>query len=142
MPFTGGNTVIIDGTVTVSGAVETDRKTTSVTLTISSGSAVSDAVDMRDYGGGIIHMPAGWTAADLGAQTSASSGGTYQDLVDGSNAYGTDVAVEDATASNDYPIPPFWFGAHYLKLHSQNTDGTGADVNQAADRTVVIDLKS
>jgi len=145
MPFSGGaasgGTQTISGAVTVtSGAVETDRKVTSATLTIANGAAVSDALDMRDYGGGLIYMPADWTAADLGAQICATIDGTYQTLKDRSNGFGTDVSIDGAVDDVAYPIPAFWFGAHFLKLFSHN--GSGVAANQGAARSIVVMLKS
>lgn len=136
MPFSAG--AVSGGTINV--VAETDRKTTTVTLTIAESAAVSDVFDMRDYGGGEIYMPATWTAADLGAQLCDTIDGTFHTLKDGSNAYGTDVSVDGPVADAVYPIPPFWFGAHFLKLHSH--DGSGGNTVQAAARTIKVMLKS
>jgi hypothetical protein len=161
MPFSPGSSGTITGSVTISGTpnvavsgtpnvavtsiaagqpVDLVRRTAVVTLTIAQTAALSDAVDMTDYAGGEILMSGDWTAADLGAQLSDTLGGTYATLKDSSNAYGIDVSIDGPVASAAYPIPPFWFGAHFLKLHSHN--GSGTNTNQAAARSIKLLLKS
>lgn len=137
MPFTGpGASISISGGVTA----EMDRKVTKVTLTIANGASVSGEVDMRDYSGGVIYMPAAWTTADLGAKVAHESGGTFQTLKDRENGFGTDVSIDAAGASACYPTPSFWFGSHYLQLFSH--DGTGSATVQGAERSIVLMLKS
>lgn len=133
MPFTGG-------IGSSAGSVETDRKVTNATLTIASGEAVSDALDMRDYAVGVIFMPDTWTTADIGAKVCATEDGTYVPLKDLSNAYGTDVSIDGPVASAAYILPVYCFGAHYLKLWSH--DGSGGDTNQDAERSITVILKS
>jgi len=159
MPFSGGSSVVISGTpaVTVtsgdvnvtSGAVtvtsgnvnaEIDRKVTTVTVVILNAAALSAELDFRDYAGGEIVMPAGWTTADIGAYVSEVTGGTFQPLLDRSNGYGTDVSIDGPVVSKTYPIPPYWFGASYIKLWSHN--GSGVDANQGGERSIKLMLKS
>ena len=152
MPFSGGSSVVISGTpaVTVtSGAVtvtsgninaEIDRKVTTITVAILNAAALSAELDFRDYAGGEIVLPAAWTTADIGAYVSEVSGGTFQPLLDRSNGYGTDVSIDGPLASKTYPIPPYWFGASYIKLWSHN--GSGVDENQGGERSIKLMLKS
>ena len=137
MPLSGGTPAV---TATVSGTVSSERVTTTVTLTIAQSAAVSDVVDMRKYAAGIIIMPAGWDAADLGAQICDTTDGTFAKLKDVSNGYGTDVSIDGPAASLAYICPGWWFGAHYLKLYSH--DGSGTDTVQTAARTLKLLLKS
>ena len=106
-------------------------------LTIANGAAVSDAVNMTDYAGGQILMPAAWTAASIGFQIASSEGSTYYPFY-ASDA--TIVEIASPAASKAYQIPIEVFGCHWIKLWSQ--DGAGSDTNQGAARTVTIQLKS
>lgn len=110
-----------------------------LTVTIANGEAVSTAVDFRNYGGGVLIMPAAWTTADLGFKVCGSSDGTFVKLADRSNSYGTDVSIDAAAESTAYPLPAFIFGAPYFKLWSH--DGSGGDTNQDAARTITLFLK-
>jgi len=123
-----------------SNAVGGTRRRTSVTATIASGAALSDAIDVRAYGAGIVIMPAAWTTADLGLQVCPTATGTFAPLRDTSNGYSTDVSVDAAEAGPAYPLPDYIFAAGYIKLWSHN--GSGVDVNQAAERTFTVMLKA
>ena len=123
-----------------SNAVGGTRRRTSVTATIASGAALSDAIDVRAYGAGIVIMPAAWTAADLGIQVCATATGTFVPLLDTSNGYGTDVSVDAVAAGKAYPLPDYIFAASYIKLWSHN--GSGVAVNQDAARTFTVMLKA
>lgn len=114
-----------------------NRTTKVQTLTIANGAATSDVFDMKDYAGGQIHMPAAWTAASIGFQISSSSGGTFLPLYDNS---GSIIEIDGPSADTAYQLPKDLFGAHYVKLWSQ--DGAGADTNQGAARTLILELKS
>ena len=111
------------------------RQSATTTATIANGAAVSGAIDLRGYAGGLIRMPAAWTAAHVGFQVSDATAGTYVPLYDRDGALVTiNVAVSRA-----YPLPAEAFGARYVKLWSQN--GAGADANQGAARDIGVDLK-
>jgi len=114
------------------------RSFTTVTVTIANGENQSGEIDMHQYTMMIIHMPAqGWTAADIGFQTSYESGGTFQPLYDD---LGNIVMVDGPTSGRNYQAPPEIAGCGYVKLWSQN--GAGVNVNQGGDRTIVVSLKS
>ena len=115
------------------------RSLQKLSVTIDASAAVSDAIDFRNYAGGMILMPAAWTVADIGFKVCGSGDGTFAPLKDRSNAYGTDVSIDGPVASAAYPIPPFVFAAPYVQLWSH--DGSGNDTNQAAERTLIVYLK-
>ena len=124
----------------MSNAVGGTRRRTSVTATIASGAALSDAIDVGAYGAGIVIMPAEWTAADLGLQVCPTATGTFVPLLDTSNGYGTDVSVDAVAGAKAYPLPDYIFAAGYIKLWSHN--GSGVAVNQDAERTFTVMLKA
>ena len=112
------------------------RRSTNETKTIGASAALSDVMDFRAWAGGIILMPGTWTAASIGFQVAATSGGTYYPLYDED---GSLVQIASPTASKAYAIPAEVFGASFVKIWSQNGSGTGT--NQAAARALVITLK-
>ncbi len=114
-----------------------NRTTKTQSLTIANGAAVSDAFDMRDYSGGNLYMPAAWTAANIGFQIAIDAGGTFYPLYDDTAAI---VEIASPAVDTAYTLPSELFAACFVKLWSQ--DGAGADTNQGAARTVVIELKS
>jgi hypothetical protein len=110
------------------------RNTSHVTLTIASGAALSEAVDMREYAGGVLRLPAAWTAASLAFQHSDTANGTFQPL------YKSDNSLVEMTvaASRDYALPDQLFGCAFVKLWSETA---GSNVNQGADRAFALHLK-
>jgi hypothetical protein len=114
-----------------------NRTTKIQTLTIANGANLSDEFDMRDYAGGNLYMPAAWTAASIGIKVSTSPGGTYYPLYD--NA-GDIIEIDGPAVDKAYQLPRDMFGCTFVKLWSQ--DGAGANTNQGAERTIVIEIKS
>jgi hypothetical protein len=114
-----------------------NRGTTSKSLTIANGAATSDAFEMSNHAGGIVLMPAAWTAASIGFQVSDSPGGSYYPLYD---ADGSLVQIAGPAASQAHAVPAEVFGAAWVKLWSQ--DGSANDENQTAERTLGVILKS
>jgi hypothetical protein len=113
------------------------RETHVKTVTIANGAALSDAIDVRDFVYFIVHMPSAWTAASLGFQVATSPGATYAPLYDDD---GNLVQIDSPAATKAYSAPAALGGAHFLKLWSQN--GTATNTNQAAERSLVLELKS
>jgi hypothetical protein len=113
------------------------RGATAKSLTIASGAAVTEAFDMSTHAGGIVFMPAAWTAANIGFQVSDTETGTFYPLYDDAGAI---VEIGSPAVDNGYSIPAEVFGAAWVKLWSQ--DGSANDTNQAAARTVKVVLKS
>jgi hypothetical protein len=108
----------------------------SLTVTIPSGGALSEAINIKSYALGLLHMPSAWTAADIGFQVSSTVGGTYLPL---NNEDGGLLVVSGPLVDQAYVIPARVGAALYVKLWS-NTGGTGE--NQAAARSIIVDLKA
>lgn len=104
-------------------------------VTILNGVALSDAIYFAPFSKGVIHMPAAWTAANIGFHVSSEPAGTYLPLYDGVNP----VVITGPAVNQAYPLPAGLAGAHYFKLWS-NTGG--ADTNQGADRAITVELKA
>ena len=105
------------------------------TVTIPNGTALSEGIDYRDFSKAVIHMPALWTAADIGFYVSSTVDGTYQPLYDGA----TLIVITGPAADQAYPFPDEVAGAHFIQLWSNTA---GADENQLADRDIVVELKA
>lgn len=106
-----------------------------MSVTIASGAALSDAFSIKDFTEGLIHMPAAWTAADIGFQVASTLGGTYQPLYNSSGL----IVISGPAVNNAYMLPADLAAAQWVKLWS-NTGGSGT--NQAAARTITVDLKA
>ena len=106
------------------------------TLTIASGANLSDAVEMRAHSMLIVHMPSAWTAASIGFKISSDENGTYIPLYDDD---GNLVQIDSPSASQAYAAPTALAASMWVKLWSQN--GSGTNTNQAAARSLVVDLK-
>jgi hypothetical protein len=113
------------------------RETAVKTVTIASGAALSDAIDMRDFVYLSVALPSAWTAASIGFYVASSLGGTFQPLYDDD---GNLAQIDSPAASKTYSAPAALGGGHFLKLWSQN--GSGTNTNQAAERSLVVHLKS
>lgn len=113
------------------------RGTTSKSLTIASGAAVTEAFEMANHAGGVVLLPAAWTAASIGFLVSATETGAFYPLYDDD---GTLVQITSPAVDNAYSIPAEAFGAAWIKLWSQ--DGSAGDTNQDAARTLGVILKS
>lgn len=116
------------------------RETKSQTVTIASGAAISDAIDLSQYIAGLVLIPGTWTTADLGLKIANATGDTYYPLKDGNNAYSDKVSIDGPVANTWYPLPAWCFAARSIKLWSH--DGAGADANQGGARTLTLILKS
>ena len=118
------------------------RAVTRLNVVVAATGGVSPAFNMRPYSGGIVHMPAAWTAAALAFLVSGEEEGTYELLY---QADGTICRIENddsvAVQGLAYPLPAELFGAHWVKLFSNNP-ASAAAVDQAAARTVWLDLKA
>ena len=117
---------------------EIGRRTTTATLTIANGAAVSNALDLGEFAGALVRINAAWTTANLGIDVSESLDGTYTALQYGGTSH---VQVDTPAAGVWYALPAEEvFAARFIKLRSQ--DAAGADVNQGAARTITVLLKS
>jgi len=113
------------------------RGATSKSLTIANGAALTEAFEMSNHAGGIVLMPAAWTAASIGFQVSDSHGGTYYPLYDQN---GTLVQISSPAVDKAYSFPAEVFSGGWVKLWSQ--DGAASGTNQGAARTIGVILKS
>ncbi len=110
-------------------------KVQSLEVVIPNGTALSAAFNMDQFSKGILHLPAAWTAADIGFYVSASLSGTYTPLSDASGI----VVISGPAVSSSYVFPTNMVGARFVKLWSNTA---GVDTNQGAARTIGIDLKT
>ncbi len=113
------------------------RQNSQVVAVIANGVAISQAIDMRPYVMGLVHMPAIWTAASIGFKVSPTEGGTYVALYD-KNA--TLVQISSPAVDLTYVFPAEVAGCLWIKLWSQ--DGAASDTNQGAERELKVDFKS
>lgn len=118
----------------------TTRARNSGVVTIAADQSLSDVIDMRGFGGGSIILPADWTNADIGAAISVARDGNYAIYADHENLFGTDVSIDAPEGGRAYPMPAWWFGAHFLRLFSHN--GSGTPVNQIEARQIQYMLKA
>lgn len=123
--------------ITSANAVPTAGITTTITVTISSGTALSAEIDLGSYQLAAIQMPTAWDAANISFQATTASGGTYQDLYnDGGNEVVVVAAASRCIAVNAaaMSLAPL----RYIKIRSGTT---GTPVNQTATRTIILILK-
>lgn len=106
----------------------------STEVIIPNGAAVSAPFNIDQFSKALFHMPAAWTAADMGFQVSQTVGGTYHPLSDSSGIIALTVAVDGS-----YLIPADIAAARFIKFWSHSA---GVDTNQGAARTIGVDLKT
>jgi len=103
-----------------------------VTVTISSGTSLSGAIDLGAYRLHRIVFPAGWDTASMTFVVSFD-GTNYNNLY-----YGGEYTSTDASASRSVVIDPaVSFGIRYWKFRSGTAAGA---VNQTADRILTLVL--
>lgn len=105
-------------------------------VTITSGTSLSDSIEVGDGVLMGIHMPAAWTAAGMTFQ--GSQFGTTFDDVYKDNGDGTLTEVNIGVSASKFitALDPTIFGAFsFLKIRS---GVTALAVNQAADRTILL----
>lgn len=112
------------------------RDTQEVEVTILSGAAVSDPIGFGWWSMMVIHMPAGWTAADLGFQV-APHGFPPQDWRTLNDETGARIEITGVIAAESFIAPANMAPANSLRLWSQSA---GAPVNQGADRVIKVEL--
>lgn len=83
---------------------------------------------------GSVYLSAAWTAADIAFEACVAddAGGTWVPVM---TKAGARAIVDGPTAGNAYSLPPEVFDHVVVRPVSVNT-GTGADENQAAERTL------
>lgn len=103
---------------------------------IASGEALSTSIQMAKFAGLTVIPLDGWTTADIGIKVS-TNGTDFYPLYHDNNGIQELVQIAGAAADKAYFVV-LAFGATHLKLWSQSE---GADVNQAADRTLLLLFK-
>jgi hypothetical protein len=108
-------------------------------VTIANGTAESGEIDLQNVVGdaGLVGIPAAWTSAALGFKVSDKSGGTFSSLRDESGSL-VQISGIQTSAAGWYKLPEALRGAMFVKLWSQTA---GSDVNQGADRALVVMAK-
>lgn len=112
------------------------RKSYSYNVTIPNGTALSNTISLLEFGYSIIHMPAAWTAANIGFQVSSTLDGTFLPLYDDAGAL---VEISSPAVDQAMRVPVEVLAARYIKLWSQSA---ASGVNQGAERSLIIDMKS
>ena len=124
-----------DGTHAGVEAAIISRDRDTVTVTIENGEALSDTIDFRDMAAAFLHMPAAWTAADIGFYASPTGvAGSFTPVYEND----TRIEITGVAASRTLLVPAEMFPGHYVQLWSQNA---GVDENQGADRAITLSLK-
>ncbi len=106
-------------------------------VTILSGAAISEAVYFAPFVSGVLHMPAAWTAANIGFQVSSTPDGTFLPLYEEDGA--TLVLITGPAVDNAYVLPDKLAGALHFQLWSNTA---AVDTNQGADRVITLELKT
>lgn len=130
-------TVAIDQTTPGTTNKVAIRTNGTVNATILNGANLSGEIDFQEYSMMVIHMPAVWTAANIGFHVSTTTGGTFIPLYDDN---GNLVQTAAAVISTAIAAPAELAGCRFVKLWSQ--DGAGANTNQGGDRVMALDLKA
>jgi hypothetical protein len=112
------------------------RESKTQNATILSGAALSDVLSFYESAYGIIHMPAVWTAADIGFQVASELEGPFLPLYDDAGAL---VEISGPAVDQAHAVPVEVLAARFIKLWSQSG---GVDQNQAAERALIMDMKS
>lgn len=113
------------------------RTPSAIAAAIPINTALSNVINMSDYSGGSILIPAAWTAAAIAFKVCDSAGGTFAPLY---NQVGVLVEISgiQTAAVAAYPLPDELFGCLYFKLWSETA---GSDTNQTTARSLVVILK-
>jgi hypothetical protein len=105
-------------------------------LTILINTDETNVISFYEHAYAILHMPAVWTAADIGFLVSSTLDGTFLPLYDDAGAL---VEIASPAVDQAHAIPLEVLAARFVKVWSQSA-GTG--VNQAAERALILDMKS
>lgn len=109
------------------------------TVTIPLNGALSDAVDISQFAGGVLEIPAVMTACNLGFKFCDTEGGTYK-IVGGKDATVAEISNVKTGEARGYDLPAELFGLSWIKVWSKATSAE-TDVNQGAARTIKLFLK-
>jgi hypothetical protein len=113
-----------------------------MSVTIPSGAALSEALDIRSYEKGYIILPSAWTAANIGFQVSTGNEDTFVILRAEGSANPLQITNLPTAASRAFTLPAELFSVPFIKLWSKSTTAaTETDTNQAADRLIEVNLQ-
>ena len=112
------------------------RESYSYDVTIANGTALSNVISFYEHAYAVLHMPAAWTAADVGFYVSSTLDGTFLPLYDDAGAM---VEIAGPAVDQAHAIPVEVLASRFVKVWSQNA---GVDANQGAERALIIDMKS
>lgn len=112
------------------------RRTSSFSVTIAISGNLSGAFEFSKLVMGVVHLPAAWTAADIGFKVSSSESGTYLPLYDKA---GSLVQIASPAISQAHAMPTQVAGCLWVKLWSQSS---GSNVAQVAARSLTVDGKA
>lgn len=103
-------------------------------VTIDSGEALSNAINVDGMSVLGVRTEGSWTAAGIGFKTAPTEGGTYKEATDSTDAL-LEIAVADLANASYSLNPNASLGWSWVKVWSQTG---GVNVNQGADRTLVL----
>jgi hypothetical protein len=112
-----------------------------VTLSISSGSAVSNVTEFHGYTNFAVDVPAGTDGAKFEVLAAVSTPGNIGDMLQIDNGAGGAVTFGFTAGRLAVPLPAVFEripAAMYVALRT--VDAAGAPVNQADDRSLVVGL--
>jgi hypothetical protein len=113
----------------------TEKACTQLTVSIAANTCESEVIDFRRYSNMLLHMPAAWTAANIGFKVSTTKTGTFIPLYQDA----TLIQVQNCTVSLAFVAPSQVAYGRYVRLWSQSS---GSDVDQGADRSILLELSS
>ena len=122
------------------GELVISRDSVVADLIIADGAAVSAALLVADFAGGLVYIPTSWTDANMGFKVSMN-GTDYATLYDST---GVPVQISSIVidAAGVYTMPDDVFAAQYIKLWSKSkTAATLTDVNQSGAITCTVSMK-
>ncbi len=104
---------------------------TVIPVVIADNAYLSNAFSMIDWGVGILTVPTGWVAANIGFQVCHTEGGTYTILREEDTDQPVQIQYVSTSAARSYRVPVELFAAQWVKLWSKSaTAATETDVNQ------------
>ena len=113
-----------------------ERSYESKFVPIVAGASESQAIDFRNHVMLQVHVPAAWTAADIGFKVSTTVDGTYVPLYNEAGDLLEMILISPSTA---LVAPPRVAGGYFIKLWSQSAE---VNVPQAAERLMEVVMKS
>lgn len=115
------------------------RENDDIMITIKSGTALSEAIDLTDFASGSIITPSALEVGTyLAFDVSHSASGPFVPMQSSDSDVRRTIAVT-VNASKQYMFPDELFGVAFFKIRT--VDSVGADKNQTADRVFSLFLK-